>query len=163
MIKYSFKATEEGNTDEFYDVVGNVWQWSITPTYPFDGFEVHPSYDDFTTPTFDDRHSLMKGASFISLGNASLRSARYAFRKHFFQHAGFRYVASQNEYRTKLNNDVYETDEQISQYCEFHYGEENFCVKKLSKEFSGCIKTIFKRYKDKKSDGLGLFCWKKYL
>ena len=25
--------------DEFYDVVGNVWQWSLTPTYPFDDFE----------------------------------------------------------------------------------------------------------------------------
>ncbi len=69
---------------EFYDVVGNVWQWSITPTYPFDEFKAHPVYDDFTTPTFDDRHALMKGGSFISLGNETLRSARYAFRKHFF-------------------------------------------------------------------------------
>jgi 5-histidylcysteine sulfoxide synthase/putative 4-mercaptohistidine N1-methyltranferase len=115
--------------DEFYDVTGNVWQWSITPIYPFDDFEIHPVYDDFTTPTFDDRHALMKGGSFISLGNEILREARYAFRKHFFQHAGFRYVKSDNEYRTKLNDNVYETDDSIAQYCEFHYGEENFGVK----------------------------------
>ena len=88
--KYAFKAKES----EFYDVIGNVWQWSLTPTYPFDDFIVHPIYDDFTTPTFDDRHALIKGGSFISLGNETLKEARYAFRKHFFQHAGFRYVKS---------------------------------------------------------------------
>ncbi len=113
----------------FYDVVGNVWQWSLTPTYPFDNFETHPIYDDFTTPTFDDRHALFKGGAFVSLGNETLREARYAFRKHFYQHAGFRYVKSSNEYKTKLNDNVYETDELISQYCEFHYGKENFGVK----------------------------------
>ena len=26
------------------------WQWTDTPIYPFDGFRVHPIYDDFTTP-----------------------------------------------------------------------------------------------------------------
>lgn len=40
-------------TGDFYDVVGNVWQHTITPTYPFQGFEIHPVYEDFTTPTFD--------------------------------------------------------------------------------------------------------------
>ena len=46
---------------DFFDVVGNVWQWTETPIYPFAGFEVHPIYDDFTTPTFDQRHNLIKG------------------------------------------------------------------------------------------------------
>ena len=44
-----------------FDVVGNVWQWCETPTYPFDGFDVHPIYDDFTSPTFDERHNIIKG------------------------------------------------------------------------------------------------------
>ena len=79
---------------EFYDVVGNVWQWTETPIYPFEGFDIHPHYDDFTTPTFDGRHNLIKGGSWISCGNESLKSARYAFRRHFFQHAGFRYVVA---------------------------------------------------------------------
>jgi 5-histidylcysteine sulfoxide synthase/putative 4-mercaptohistidine N1-methyltranferase len=140
---------------EFYDVIGNVWQWSITPMYPFDGFETHPVYDDFTTPTFDDRHALIKGGSFISLGNETLRSARYAFRKHFFQHAGFRYVKSDNEYRTRLNDNVYETDEQISQYCEFHYGEESFCVKNFPKTSVEVLKPYLKNIKKDKALDLG--------
>lgn len=133
-LKYCNQTpVDKYNFDGFCDVVGNVWQWSITPTYPFDEFKTHPAYDDFTTPTFDDRHALMKGGSFISLGNEMLRSARYAFRKHFFQHAGFRYVQSDNEYRTQLNDNVYETDESISQYCEFHYGAEHFGVENFPK------------------------------
>lgn len=141
--------------DQFYDVVGNVWQWSITPTYPFDGFKTHPAYDDFTTPTFDDRHALMKGGSFISLGNEILREARYAFRKHFFQHAGFRYVKSDNDYRTKLNDNVYETDEQISQYCEFHYGEEYFGVKNFPKNSVEILKPYLKDIQTTKAMDLG--------
>ncbi|RXK00987.1 methyltransferase [Arcobacter sp. CECT 8986] len=129
---------------DFYDVKGNVWQWSITPIYPFDDFKTHNAYDDFTTPTFDDRHALMKGGSFISLGNETLKSARYAFRKHFFQHAGFRYVKSDNEYRTKLNDNVYETDELISQYCEFHYGEEFFNVENFPKKSVELLKPYLK-------------------
>lgn len=140
---------------EFYDVRGNVWQWSCTPMYPFDDFEAHPSYDDFTTPTFDDRHSIMKGGSFISLGNETLRSARYAFRRHFFQHAGFRYVYSLNEYRTKLNNNVYETDESISQYCEFHYGSENFGVKNFPQNSVDVLKPYLKGLKTTKALDLG--------
>lgn len=143
------------NFDEFFDVVGNVWQWSVTPTYPFDGFKTHPIYDDFTTPTFDDRHALIKGGSFISLGNEILRSARYAFRKHFFQHAGFRYVKSDNDYRTKLNNNVYETDEQISQYCEFHYGDEYFRVKNFPKNSVEILKPYLKDIQTKKAMDLG--------
>ena len=149
--KYAFKAKES----EFYDVIGNVWQWSLTPTYPFDDFIVHPIYDDFTTPTFDDRHALIKGGSFISLGNETLKEARYAFRKHFFQHAGFRYVKSSNSYRTKLNDNVYETDELIAQYCEFHYGSENFGVKNFCVNSVELLKPYIKNIKSKKALDLG--------
>lgn len=115
---------------EFFDVVGNVWQWTETPTYPFDGFAVHPLYDDFTTPTFDGQHNLIKGGSWISCGNEAELSSRYAFRKHFFQHAGFRYVSS--DAGPTAPSSHYETDQLMSEYAEFHYGDsyfgvQNFC------------------------------------
>lgn len=116
---------------DFYDVVGNVWQWTETPIYPFEGFEVHPIYDDFTTPTFDGRHNLIKGGSWISCGNESLRSSRYAFRRHFFQHAGFRYVVS--DVAAVSPNTYYESDRQLSEYAEFHYGDEYYGVPNFPK------------------------------
>jgi 5-histidylcysteine sulfoxide synthase/putative 4-mercaptohistidine N1-methyltranferase len=116
---------------KLYDVIGNVWQWTSTPIYPFDGFATHPIYDDFTTPTYDGKHNLIKGGSWISTGNESLKESRYAFRKHFFQHAGFRYVESSNNRETQTN--VYESDFSIAQYCEAHWGEEYFGVKNFPK------------------------------
>lgn len=110
----------------FFDVIGNVWQWTETPTYPFDGFRTHPIYDDFTVPTFDDRHNLIKGGSWISCGNEALTESRYAFRRHFFQHAGFRYVVS--DAPATMNTSRYETDRLVSEYAEFHYGDEYFGV-----------------------------------
>ncbi len=111
---------------ELFDVVGNVWQWCETPTYPFDGFRVHPLYDDFTTPTFDDRHNMIKGGSWISAGNEARHVSRYAFRRHFFQHAGFRYVVT--DAPTAYVSSQYETDTLLSQYAEFHYGDTYFDV-----------------------------------
>ena len=109
---------------EFCDVVGNVWQWTRTPIMPFKGFEVHPLYDDFSVPTFDGRHNLIKGGSWIATGNEALISARYAFRRHFFQHAGFRTIVEEpgNEAVTEGSR-LYETDQLVAQYIEFHYGE----------------------------------------
>jgi putative 4-mercaptohistidine N1-methyltranferase len=114
---------------EFCDVVGNVWQWTRTPIMPFKGFEVHPLYDDFSVPTFDGRHNLIKGGSWISTGNEALISARYAFRRHFFQHAGFRTIVEEpgNEAVTEGSR-LYETDQLVTQYIEFHYGEPTLGV-----------------------------------
>ena len=109
-----------------YDVVGNVWQWTETPIYPFDGFRVHPVYDDFTTPTFDGRHNLIKGGSWIACGNESSPASRYAFRRHFFQHAGFRYVVASAPVGAQASN--YESDRLLSEYAEFHYGDTYFDV-----------------------------------
>jgi len=111
---------------EFFDVVGNVWQWTETPIYPFHGFDIHPWYDDFSTPTFDTRHNLIKGGSWISTGNEATRDSRYAFRRHFFQHAGFRYVESSAP--VVIHDDQYESDELAAQYCDAHYGPEHFGV-----------------------------------
>ncbi|MEA3418375.1 MAG: 5-histidylcysteine sulfoxide synthase [Campylobacterota bacterium] len=111
---------------EFYDVVGNVWQWSRTPIYPYEGFKVHPVYDDFTVPTYDGKHNLIKGGSWASCGNLATAQSRYAFRRHFFQHAGFRYVESGYEEQVETNS--YESDRLISQYCHFGWGENYFGV-----------------------------------
>jgi hypothetical protein len=111
---------------EFFDIIGNVWQWTETPITGFDGFQVHPYYDDFSTPTFDTQHNLIKGGSWISTGNEATRDSRYAFRRHFFQHAGLRYV--QSEQPLTMPEAMYETDSAVSQYCEFHYGKTYFGV-----------------------------------
>ncbi len=110
----------------FYDVIGNVWQWSQTPIYPFDGFEVHPMYDDFSMPTFDTQHNLIKGGSWISTGNETLLSARYAFRRHFFQHAGFRYV--QSGYQEQRKEKHYEHDSLVYHYIELDWGATHLGV-----------------------------------
>ena len=75
-----------------FDVVGNVWQWTETHVDAFPGFKVHPTYNDFSSPTFDNNHNIIKGGSWISTGNETIKSSRYAFRRHFYQHAGFRCV-----------------------------------------------------------------------
>ncbi len=111
---------------DFFDIVGNVWQWTETPITGFDGFEIHPYYDDFSTPTFDTQHNLIKGGSWISTGNEATRDSRYAFRRHFFQHAGLRYVES--EQPLAMPEAMYETDSAVSQYCEAHYGKTYFDV-----------------------------------
>nr|WP_041543764.1 5-histidylcysteine sulfoxide synthase [Oceanimonas sp. GK1] len=114
--------------DGIHDITGNVWQWTETPIDGFPGFEVHPLYDDFSTPTFDNRHNLFKGGSWISTGNEATRYSRYAFRRHFFQHAGFRYIESDNPEVPVEPVNTYETDELVAQYLEFHYGDRYFDV-----------------------------------
>jgi len=125
--------------NDFYDVIGNVWQWTETPISGFPGFEVHPLYDDFSTPTFDTKHNIIKGGSWISTGNEATLDARYAFRRHFFQHAGFRYI--QSDAPVKVREDVYETDALVSQYCESHYGKEYYGVPNFPKNSAEiCLK-----------------------
>ena len=118
--------------NEFYDLIGNVWQWTETPINGFEGFKIHPIYDDFSTPTFDTKHNLIKGGSWISTGNEAIGNARYAFRRHFYQHAGFRYVESANE--VVIPQDIYETDPEVIRHCEAQYGAgvagvENYAAK----------------------------------
>lgn len=114
-----------------FDVVGNVWQWTSTAIDGFDGFKVHPLYDDFSTPTFDGKHNLIKGGSWISTGNLALGASRYAFRRHFFQHAGFRYLVSRHREPAPAN--PYETDALLAQYLDSHYGAAHFGVANYAK------------------------------
>jgi len=128
-------------TGEFFDVLGNVWQWTETPIYAFRGFDIHPWYDDFSTPTFDTKHNLIKGGSWISTGNEATRDSRYAFRRHFFQHAGFRYVESSAP--VVVHDDQYESDSLAAQYCDAHYGPEHFGVPNFAVTLAGiCLERM---------------------
>ena len=109
----------------FYDVIGNVWQWTESPIDGYEGFEVHPLYDDFSTPTFDGKHNLMKGGSWISTGNEATRDSRYAFRRHFFQHAGFRYVSSTEKAIPVTPVNLFETQPDVVKMLHHHYGEHS--------------------------------------
>ncbi|MGK2905644.1 MAG: 5-histidylcysteine sulfoxide synthase [Desulfuromonadales bacterium] len=135
----------------FYDIIGNVWQWTETTITGFPGFEVHPWYDDFSTPTFDTQHNLIKGGSWISTGNEATRDARYAFRRHFFQHAGFRYVAA--EQALENPEAMYETDDAVAQYCDAHYGPEKFGVENFSAQLAKiCTEAMKDRPKNRALD-----------
>ena len=136
---------------DFFDLIGNVWQWTETPISGFTGFEVHPWYDDFSTPTFDTQHNLIKGGSWISTGNEATRDSRYAFRRHFFQHAGFRYVASEQE--LEKTEAMYETDDSVAQYCDAHFGPDKFGVPNFPAQLVKiCLEVMADRPKERALD-----------
>uniref|UniRef100_K3X307 Sulfatase-modifying factor enzyme domain-containing protein n=1 Tax=Globisporangium ultimum (strain ATCC 200006 / CBS 805.95 / DAOM BR144) TaxID=431595 RepID=K3X307_GLOUD len=86
----AMKPTQSG----FHDVFGNAWEWCEDMFSALPGFTLHKYYDDFSAPCFDGEHHVIMGGSFISSGdNGASKFARYHFRPHFFQHAGFRVVA----------------------------------------------------------------------
>ena len=124
-------------TGDFYDLIGNVWQWTETPITGYAGFKVHPMYDDFSTPTFDGKHNLMKGGSWISTGNEATRHARYAFRRHFYQHAGFRML--QSDAPLVIHNDEYETDTEVANLCEANWGDAFNSTPNFSKQLADYI------------------------
>jgi 5-histidylcysteine sulfoxide synthase len=76
-----------------YDALGNVWVWLSDRFKPLPGFKPHRLYDDFSVPFFDEKHSMMLGGSWATTGTGASRFYRLWFRRHFYQHAGFR-VAS---------------------------------------------------------------------
>jgi len=136
---------------DFFDLIGNVWQWTETPISGFDGFEIHPWYDDFSTPTFDTQHNLIKGGSWISTGNEATRDSRYAFRRHFFQHAGLRYVAS--EQPVEEAEAMYETDAAVAQYCDAHFGPDKFGVANFPATLAGlCVEAMKNKPKGRALD-----------
>jgi len=117
-----FPPTKQG----FYDVHGNVWEWGEDYFYGLPGFETHDLYDDFSTPCFDSEHNMMFGGSWIATGDEASIYARFAFRRHFFQHLGFRLIKSSNPLPANSEsarpNPAYETDKLVAQYMLFHYG-----------------------------------------
>lgn len=79
------------------DTTGNNWEWTEDHFNPLPGFEVHHVYDDFSSPCFDGKHSMIVGGSFMSTGDEASVFARFHFRPHFLQHSGFRLVASDDD------------------------------------------------------------------
>jgi 5-histidylcysteine sulfoxide synthase len=81
----------------FSDAYGNVWTWLRDDFAPLPGFEAHPLYRDFSEPFFDDQHATLLGGSWATTGMGASRYYRLWFRRHFFQHAGFRIARSARE------------------------------------------------------------------
>ena len=109
---------------KFGDIVGNVWQHACSFMDGFVGFRPHELYDDFTKPCFDGKHAMICGGSFISTGtDGGTRFSRFAFRQHFYQHAGFRYVVSDND----LPEPVFpvETNPKWADQLRFHFSTGN--------------------------------------
>ena len=125
---------DQFQSGEFFDVIGNVWQWTETPITGYPRFKVHPLYDDFSTPTFDGMHNMIKGGSWISTGNSATLHARYAFRRHFYQHAGFRVV--QSEQPLVIHNDEYETDTEVANSCADQWGDDFSHTPNFSKQLA---------------------------
>lgn len=75
-----------------HDAWGNVWQWLSDDFAPLPGFAPHPLYDDFSSPYFDADHSGLRGGAWATTGTGASRYYRLWFRRHFYQHAGFRPV-----------------------------------------------------------------------
>lgn len=130
--------------NEFYDIIGNVWQWTETPIDGYEGFKVHPFYDDFSTPTFDLRHNIIKGGSWISTGNEATQHARYAFRRHFYQHAGFRYVESEHD--VVIDECLIEHDKDVTPYCKAHYTDEVALISNYRSRIAEHVLAVMENY-----------------
>lgn len=125
----AFAPTRAG----FHDVFGNVWEWCEDHFHPLPGFAVDPLYDDFSAPCFDGEHQMILGGSFVSTGDEASAYARFHFRPHFFQHAGFRLVRSDDGDPTcdavrlggpAAATDPYETRRLLGEYMTLHFGAD---------------------------------------
>lgn len=78
----------------FNDIYGNVWDWLKDNHYPLNGFKTHHLYLDFSAPYMDAEHSMMAGGAWATTGTGASKYYRLWFRRHFYQHAGFRLAIS---------------------------------------------------------------------
>ncbi len=74
-----------------HDLVGNGWEWTSTVFEGFPGFEVMPSYPEYSADFFDGDHFVVKGASPATAAGLIRRSLRNWFRPHYpYMYASFR-------------------------------------------------------------------------
>ena len=124
----AYPANDKG----FHDVFGNVWQWIEDHFHPLAGAKVHPYYDDFSAPCYDGEHQMILGGSFISSGDEASTFARFHFRPHFSQHAGFRIARSEDGnpasdarlLGSQAGAANYETQEMLDKYVLMHWGSD---------------------------------------
>jgi 5-histidylcysteine sulfoxide synthase len=129
-LRHGSEGPVEGHADDTVtDVFGNVWQWLEDHFHPLPGFAVHTYYDDFSTPCFDGKHQMIMGGSFISAGDEATLHARFHFRPHFYQHAGFRLV-------DPLRNDNHGVVQLIANHEADHKGEEDLRRAELFRNFA---------------------------
>ncbi len=133
-LKYGSEVSVNKHTSNgIGDIFGNVWQWCEDEFNPLPGFAAHPYYEDFSTPCFDGKHQMIMGGSFASTGAEAEPYARFHFRPHFFQHAGFRVIqsAAGAHYTSAmrvnkagpLGGSDYESSELLSQYLLLHFSD----------------------------------------
>jgi 5-histidylcysteine sulfoxide synthase/putative 4-mercaptohistidine N1-methyltranferase len=135
----NFSAGSEGPVDAgmpndkgFHDSFGNVWQWSSSRFRPLAGSRPHPFYEDFSVPCYDDKHFMIFGGSFISTGDQASIWARFHFRPHFFQHAGFRVARSTEPSRSSSGGSgpaLYESQDLVNRYMLMHWGTHEEILK----------------------------------
>ena len=64
----------------FYDVYGNVWEWTEDQFNGLPGFKTSYLYDDYSTPSFDGKHNMIMVSTLISLFNyTQLHFVQYIF------------------------------------------------------------------------------------
>ncbi len=124
--------SQPANAHGFHDVFGNVWQWCEDHFHPLAGSKPHPYYDDFSAPCYDGEHQMILGGSFISTGDLASIWARFHFRPHFFQHAGFRIARHTDgnpapSARLLQNSGAatYESREMLDKYMLMHWGSDD--------------------------------------
>ena len=100
----------------------------LTAIDGFEGFKVHPLYDDFSTPCYDGQHQMILGGSWVACGDEASVWARFHFRPHFFQHAGFRVVQADHDGgvvrlgAADSGAQVYEDARMVDDYMVLHHG-----------------------------------------
>lgn len=122
--------TSPASAHGLHDTAGNLWTWCEDVAHALDGFAVHPYYEDFSVPCFDDQHQMILGGAFISTGDEASIWARFHFRPHFLQQSGIRLVAAPEVREVTsaaddgggADENVYETKSMMDRYLLMHFG-----------------------------------------
>lgn len=77
------------------ELIGNGWEHTSTPFFPFDGFKPHASYLRYSADFFDGKHYVVKGASPVTPIEHIRRSFRnWYYGDYPYLYAKFRTVSS---------------------------------------------------------------------